>query len=95
MQTVLASAHEVAKGASAQMRGSEASGAPNAPGTHDQGEYRYSMLQTRCARLEQNLRTTQGVLAVLKSKQPRPAEREAFLLGELEKMSKDLLCKRL
>ena len=32
-------------------------------------------------------------MAVLKSKQPRPAEREAFLLEELEKANNDLLCK--
>ena len=51
------------------------------------------MLRDRCARLEQDLRVAQGALAVLKSKQPRPAEREAFLLGELEKADNDLLCK--
>ena len=51
------------------------------------------MLRDRCARLEQDLRVAQGALAVLKSKQPRPAEREAFLLEELEKANNDLLCK--
>ena len=51
------------------------------------------MLQTRRAQLEQDLRATQGVLAVLRSKQPRPSEREAFLLEELEKANSDLLCK--
>lgn len=51
------------------------------------------MLRDRCARLEQELKTTQGALAVLKSKQPRPAEREAFLLEELEKANTELLCK--
>ena len=64
-----------------------------APGTRDPDEYRYSVLQTRCARLEQDLRATQGVLAILRSKQPRPAEREAYLLEELEKANSDLLCK--
>ena len=51
------------------------------------------MLQDRCASLEQELRAARGALAVLKSKQPRPAEREAFLLEELEKANNDLLCK--
>ena len=51
------------------------------------------MLRDRCASLEQELRAARGALAVLKSKQPRPAEREAFLLEELEKANNDLLCK--
>ena len=50
------------------------------------------MLRDRCASLEQDLRVARGALAVLKSKQPRPAEREAFLLEELEKANSDLLC---
>ena len=54
--------------------------AATTPGTRNADEYRYSVLQTRCARLEQDLRATRGVLAILRSKQPRPAEREAFLL---------------
>ena len=63
------------------------------PGTRNADEYRYSVLQTRCARLEQDLRATRGVLAILRSKQPRPAEREAFLLEELDRVNSDLLCK--
>ena len=31
----------------------------------------------------------------MKSKQPRPAEREAFLLEELDRANQDLLCKQL
>ena len=54
--------------------------AATTPGTRNADEYRYSVLQTRCARLEQDLRATRGVLAILRSKHPRPAEREAFLL---------------
>ena len=51
----------------------------------DSGDYRLPMLRDRCTRLEQDLRVARGALAILKSKQPRPAEREAFLLEELEK----------
>ena len=75
-----------------QAPGSESVAA--ASGAHSPDKYRYSVLQTRCARLEQDLRATHGVLAILRSKQPRPAEREAFLLEELEKANRDLLCKR-
>ena len=50
------------------------------------------MLRDHCTRLEQDLRVVRGALAVLKSKQPRPAKREAFLLEELEKANNDLLC---
>ena len=59
----------------------------------DSGDYRLTMLRDRCSSLEQELRAARGALAVLKSKQPRPAEREAFLLEELEKANNDLLCK--
>ena len=45
-----------------QVPGSES--AATTPGTRNADEYRYSVLQTRCARLEQDLRATQGVLAV-------------------------------
>ena len=74
-----------------QVSGSES--VATTPGTRNTDEYRYSVLQTRCARLEQDLRATQGVLAILRSKQPRPAEREAYLLEELEKANTDLRCK--
>ena len=74
-----------------QVPGSESAAAT--PSTSNADEYRYSMLQTQCARLEQDLRATQGVLAILRSKQPRPAEQEAFLLEELERVNSDLLCK--
>ena len=74
-----------------QVPGSES--ATTTPGTCNADEYCYSVLQTRCARLEKDLQATQGVLAILRSKQPRPAEREAYLLEELEKANTDLLCK--
>ena len=90
-----ASTPEVAGCVPAQVRGSGSSDTPGIPGTRDPDGYRYSMLQTRCARLEQDLRATQGVQAVLKSTQSRPAEREAFLFDELERASCDLLCKLL
>ena len=51
------------------------------------------MIRDRCSSLEQDLRVARGALAILKSKHPRPAEREAFLLEELEKANNDLLCK--
>ena len=63
------------------------------PGIRNADEYRYSVLQTRCARLEQDLRATRGVLTILRSKHPRPAEREAFLLEELERVNSDQLYK--
>ena len=69
-----ANTSEVAGGAPTQMRSSESSGAPDLSGAPDHREYRYSMLQARCAWLEQDLRATQGVLAILRSKQPRPVE---------------------
>ena len=59
----------------------------------DSGDYRLTTLRDRCASLEQDLRAARGALAILKSKQPRPAEREAFLLEELERATNDLLCK--
>ena len=74
-----------------QVPGSES--ATTTPGTCNADEYCYSVLQTRCARLEQDLRATQGVLAVLWSKQPRPAEQEAFLLEELDRANSNLLYK--
>ena len=74
-------------------QGSGSEPAATVPSTRNAKEYRYSVLQTRCARMEQDLRATQGVLAIVRSKQPRPAEREAFLLEELDRMSSDLLCK--
>ena len=74
-------------------QGSGSESAATVPGTHNAEQYRYSVLQTRCARLEQDLRATKGVLAIVRSKQPRPAEQEAFLLEELDRVNSDLLCK--
>ena len=90
-QASLASTPSSAGTVSHQVTGSKP--AATTPGTRNADEYRYSVLQTRCGRLEQDLRVTQGVLAILRSKQPRPAEREVFLLEELEKANSDLLCK--
>ena len=87
----LASTPPSAGTVSHRVRGSESAG--TTPGTHNADEYRYSVLQTRCARLEQDLRATQGILAILRLKQPRPTEREAFLLEDLERVNSDLLCK--
>ena len=65
-------------GAAPQVQAATAAGCSS--GNRDSGEYRFTMLRDRCASLEQELRAARGALAVLKSKQPRPTEREAYVV---------------
>ena len=49
-------------------------------------------LHTRCKEAERQLKVVQAAADVAMSKEKLAAEREEFLMGELAKTSRDLLC---
>lgn len=65
------------------------------PSQRDGESYVLSSLRTRCEEADQQLKVVQATVDVAKSKQRLAAEREEFLMGELRKTAKDLLCKYL
>ena len=67
--------------------------APSAIPVYDpHDKYRYGMLESRCKAAEQKLREALGVLAIQKSKQPKPLQREDFIISEIEQANEGLLC---
>jgi len=55
--------------------------------------YVLTSLRTRCKEAERQLKVVQAAADVAISKEKLAAEREDFLMGELAKMSRDLICK--
>ena len=60
---------------------------------NEAGAKTINYLRTQLASLEQKLKHVQGVADVAVSKRKLAAEREDYLIEELGKTSKDLLCK--
>ena len=54
--------------------------------------YVLTSLRTRCEEAERKLKFVQATFNVAKSKEKLAAEREDFLMGELARTSRELLC---
>src|SRR5664279_1645251 len=88
-------------GTSQQGRGeyrepSSGSAPKDSPATQNREEgesYVLTSLRTRCKEAERQLKVVQAAADVALSKEKLAAECEDFLMGELTKMSRDLLCK--
>ena len=63
------------------------------PPFNPRDQYLYNLVKVRCENVEQELRVTQGTLAILQSKKPRPIEKELVLMKEVEDAVAGLLCK--
>src|SRR5664279_2363491 len=66
---------------------------PPAEPSREGGEsYVLTSLRTRCKEAERQLTVVRAAADVAKSKEKMAAEREEFLMGELAKTRRDLLC---
>src|SRR5664279_2173234 len=75
-----------------QSSGSAPKDPPAGPSREEGESYVLTSLRNRCKEAEQRLKVVQAAADVAISKEKLAVEGEEFLMGELAKMSRDLLC---
>src|SRR5664279_2155428 len=75
-----------------QSSGSAPRDPPAEPSREGGDSYVLTSLRTRCKEAERQLTVVRAAADVAKSKEKLAAEQEDFLMGELAKTSRDLLC---